>query len=93
MIQPSAGNHRDRKVAADILGGIPEPMESMVMESHGPKGPRSERNHAFPFTWMDMVHMQNMLSMDFMLQLERKLTNACEKHDLRADMERAGRSL
>ena len=39
-------------VAADILGGIPEPMESMVMESHGPKGPRSERNHAFPLTWI-----------------------------------------
>lgn len=67
MIQPSAGNHRDRKVAADILGGIPEPMESMVMESHGPKGPRSERNHAFPFTWMIMVHMQNLLFMDLMV--------------------------
>ena len=86
MIQPSAGNHRDRKVAADILGGIPDPMESMVMDSHGPKGPRSERNHAFPFTWIVMVHMQNMLFMDIMLKLEWKLTNAGEKHDLRANM-------
>ena len=86
MIQPSAGNHRDRKVVADILGGIPEPMEDMVVESHGPKGPRSELNHVFPFSWMIMVHMQNMLSMDFMFKLEWKLTNAGEKHDLRADM-------
>ena len=35
---------------------------------------------------MIMVHMQNMLSMDFMFKLEWKLTNAGEKHDLRADM-------
>ena len=66
MIQPSAGNHRDRQVAADILGGIPEPMEDMVIESHVSKGPRSERNHVFHLTWIIMVHMQNMLSMDLM---------------------------
>ena len=30
--------------------------------------------------------MQNMLSMDLMVKLEWKLSNAREKHDLRADM-------
>lgn len=86
MIQPSAGHHSDRKVDADIIGVIPEPMEDMVMESSGTRGPRSERDHIFPFTWINMVRMQNMLPMDLMLQLERKFTNAREKHDLREDM-------
>ena len=86
MIQPSAGNHRDQKLVADILGVIPEPMEDRAVGSHGPKGPRDERNHVYPFTLMLMVHMQNILSMDLMDQLEWKLTNAGEKHDFRANM-------
>tara|TARA_B100002049_G_C16040816_1_gene358846 strand:+ start:574 stop:807 length:234 start_codon:yes stop_codon:yes gene_type:complete len=76
VIQPSAGHHSDRKVDAEILGVIPEPMEDMVMESSGTRGPRSGRDHVFPFSWIIMIYMGSMLSMGLMLQLEWKFTNA-----------------
>lgn len=78
MILPPADNHRDRKVAADILGGIPEPMEDMVMGSHGTKEPRSDWNRIFGFTWTPKGLMQNMVFMGIMLQLEWMFTNGCE---------------